>query len=1345
MPDIVKFKSGNKSSLVDEYDNNVLPISAGTVYFAVDSEGKGSIYFDKDATHRILMTTALDTNLADIANKDGIGNVIHTTYIAGIEFDGTTNTAKVTAIMTLGDGSTFSEDLPNAGANSAGIITAGTQTIAGNKTFTGAFTSSGGATFSNSNFNYSGIQAGSENADRVVWFSDNTSRGKPVYDTDFTYNPSTNTLTATNIAGTASRAVADAIGQNIANTYIQNIEFVDGGATIRFTKGSDAYTDLTSPYLLLTGGTVTGAVTFSSSVNIATATIGTLTVTGTATFQGGLTGQLTGNVIGNLNGTAARATADGAGDNIQDTYLRKDGDIMTGGLEIYGQIAGDNRTTGHGLQGGGAYHSAYNNLLLHGDRTTGTSGIVFISDKGGTNLGQPHDKAFIQYHAAGVTTSNIDGTNPDLTTSGDNSKFIIGVSNTETDELWLQTPQAENLKLLVVDDEDVTYYTIPSLLSTTQVANYPLISTTTYGVNTYNTSVTMNGGTVTATTFVGNLSGKATTAGTADVALKDALGTNFTDYIIEWEYLNNGNQIKYTKGDGLETTLNTPWLPLTGGTMTGQIVLASTGYKTNNTSGYSADQYGNFKHQRSTTSDYWSLQSNNATEKFKVYWETGAVTAVGDITAPNFKGVADYARKAYGDTNNIQDTYIAISTISSTPSAHKLTFYDGAGGNETDLSTPYVLLAGDRMTGTLEFSPNIASINWRPDNANYHTTTSYQTSGNEALVFASKNAVTSFIFVNGEDSVTSYGSARWTELTDIGLQIKNNFISIGELIPSGTTPSYRLQVNGTTRLKGKLIVDPSYNSNVLADSFNEGIRINQSANEWATVNFGGATDSISGSVDGLWIVGRRGKVGTTAVNGDYAGTLGDFIIEEQTNDGRGLTLHKNMGGATLYTSKASGAASFVIVNGNENFQNSSYWHAIDANQNSLTPNSDALFWIGKESVSKNKAYFGFHHTGTENNVGTNNNYATIGLYGVDHVLNVFGNGNVAIGTTNLPDSKLEVNGNTEIFGNLSVGGSTTSNYITFKGITGDTVTDGQWSQHDYIGNRKWSTNSEASELFIFKGNDLGSGTSATATSGSGPDRIRMAAAAHVFQTYTSATSGSFETVATSSYLQTKFEIASNVMAAYTPLVLHEYNGWSSITFCDDTNNSNSALNTKSWIMGQNNDNFYLLKGSTATGSSSAFLYHDGDQWVLSSSTDYPVTATVAMAIADKNGYDITETYIRMDLPLDVTSKDSTTGEATAGDDMNLYNAALNYASDALDKTHNTLNLKAAIHAGLIRPSIWGGQAITDSSTLALNKVDKEDPYIYLNYDPNGPDYHAVDENIYNSLVALGWDQDCIVP
>lgn len=256
--DIVQFKSGNKNNIPSQ-------IVPGTVYFAIDGD-KGSLYLDFDATHRILMSEHYAAE-AGKATYDSTGTQsIVDTYIKGIEFDGTTDTAKVTAILERGSGDTSTTVLlPNAGASSAGIITAGAQTIAGAKTFTGAFTASGGVTFSNASFNYSGFEARSNDVATVVWFSDNTTKGKPVYDNDFTYNPSTNTLTVINVAGTAEYATkATGDSTSIKTTYISNITTDSANHKLTFYKGDGGSTDKELNFVRLSGDTMTGKLTRTS-------------------------------------------------------------------------------------------------------------------------------------------------------------------------------------------------------------------------------------------------------------------------------------------------------------------------------------------------------------------------------------------------------------------------------------------------------------------------------------------------------------------------------------------------------------------------------------------------------------------------------------------------------------------------------------------------------------------------------------------------------------------------------------------------------------------------------------------------------------------------------------------------------------------------------------------------------------------------------------------------------------------------------------------------------------------------------------------------------------------------
>ena len=109
-------------------------------------------------------------------------------------------------------------------------------------------------------------------------------------------------------------------------------------------------------------------------------------------------------------------------------------------------------------------------------------------------------------------------------------------------------------------------------------------------------------------------------------------------------------------------------------------------------------------------------------------------------------------------------------------------------------------------------------------------------------------------------------------------------------------------------------------------------------------------------------------------------------------------------------------------------------------------------------------------------------------------------GDLGIGTTN-PGEKLQVDGN------IRVGISTTSNYIAFRGTTGDSP--GSYN-HTYIGERIWSTGTERSELLLFKGNDI--------DVANGWDRIRLAASQVRIDTYTTATNGTFEGVGISTTL-----------------------------------------------------------------------------------------------------------------------------------------------------------------------------------------------------------------------------------
>lgn len=164
-----------------------------------------------------------------------------------------------------------------------------------------------------SGFNYTGIENGTINASRHVWFSDSNAKGKPVYNDKFKYNPSTNVLTVGSITGnattatTATKALQDGEGNVIKDTYFKN-----------------------------TGGTISGALIVNAELQADSISSGNLIVNGVGRFNNGLYGNLTGNAD-----TATKATQDSAGNTINTTYIKE--------LSINGQTItitkGDNTTT----------------------------------------------------------------------------------------------------------------------------------------------------------------------------------------------------------------------------------------------------------------------------------------------------------------------------------------------------------------------------------------------------------------------------------------------------------------------------------------------------------------------------------------------------------------------------------------------------------------------------------------------------------------------------------------------------------------------------------------------------------------------------------------------------------------------------------------------------------------------------------------------------------------------------------------------------------------------------------------------------------------------------------------
>ena len=196
-------------------------------------------------------------------------------------------------------------------------------------------------------------------------------------------------------------------------------------------------------------------------------------------------------------------------------------------------------------------------------------------------------------------------------------------------------------------------------------------------------------------------------------------------------------------------------------------------------------------------------------------------------------------------------------------------------------------------------------IMFRPTSGSYYTHFSYQTGNNEALVMATQNAVTSFIFINGE-SYANISSTRWRSLTP-ALQIKNNSVIIGKLIDTNVTPDYKLEVNGTSYLNGNTTI----NGNLIPGENNT---------------------KILGSTDAKW---AKLYVGTEATYGDsytpiywHNGVPTVVTLTQQCE----FTINSGNSGVKLThaaITKDSYVTQIVIDDGEENLNSAISWQSYD--------------------------------------------------------------------------------------------------------------------------------------------------------------------------------------------------------------------------------------------------------------------------------------------------------------------------------------------------------------------------------------------------------------------------------
>jgi hypothetical protein len=392
---------------------------------------------------------------------------------------------------------------------------------------------------------------------------------------------------------------------------------------------------------------------------------------------------------------------------------------------------------------------------------------------------------------------------------------------------------------------------------------------------------------------------------------------------------------------------------------------------------------------------------------------------------------------------------------------------------------------------------------------------SWSTAPRNAIMFQQQTAQagtisTKYILQNfGEHLGILNGSATplmtWTSIGNVGI---------------GTTgPSFTLDIAGTARISNSITTGGLNTSNLIASNITVSnlIASTFSPSNLNTTNVT-CTSLLATNITSAGVI-RFGNNATSGISfgNNFSRLYDDGHLRMYTDD--------NM---YFYTSNTTASRMYINPNGNigigtESLSSIAKLH-VHGQDSSLSSGSHMTFTTSTDSFPTMQifnyshdtaallfdAYYdssGFlrlsHTSGFA--IYKSNNALTIGgavgsagaSVTTENAITINTGGSLGMGTST-PGEKLDIRGN------LRVGNSTSANYISFHGTNGDSPAN--WN-HTYIGERIYSAGSELSELLLFKGNDT--------VPSAGPDRIRLLAAEHRFDTYSSSLSGSFDTIGAS--------------------------------------------------------------------------------------------------------------------------------------------------------------------------------------------------------------------------------------
>jgi hypothetical protein len=381
-----------------------------------------------------------------------------------------------------------------------------------------------------------------------------------------------------------------------------------------------------------------------------------------------------------------------------------------------------------------------------------------------------------------------------------------------------------------------------------------------------------------------------------------------------------------------------------------------------------------------TSSEYLMADGSVSTGLSFTYPDAGIVVSTGtawgtSITDNSSNWNTAYSSRITSATAplNITGTTISISQAGASANGFLSSTDWNTFNNKASTASlgNYLPLSGGTLTGALNgttasFSSStniIGVINTTNTNG---TTTNYQQSGtnigwigngSNALIGGSTNDFT----INGVNSLN----------LAVGGFGRLTIASTG-----AATFSSSVTATGVTYISGNSNTGPIPYLQ-LTDNYGSAGR------NWAIMNGYEAYGTFSIKVSSS--IGGNPTTGTPVFNITQAGNVGIGT----TSPGSKLTV------------AGSATNGVPFVNFETTSANGTFNWVSTAFASNLASGNNLIHFIGQSGSVKNSAYLGFKYSSS----GSNDNILTLGLYGVDNVLNITGAGNVGIGT-NLPGSLL---------------------------------------------------------------------------------------------------------------------------------------------------------------------------------------------------------------------------------------------------------------------------------------------------------------------------------------------------